>query len=83
MYLTIIFLILLMAQRKVTTLAVDNQFFTNIFEKERKKMQDKIGLGNLSQANFSKMIKGFKIRQPRQDLSQVNTRLRGRRNAKV
>ncbi|KKM63713.1 hypothetical protein LCGC14_1508680 [marine sediment metagenome] len=72
-----------MAQRKITTLAVDNQFFKNIFEKERKKMQDKIGLGNLSQANFSKMIKGFKIKQPRQDLSQVNTRFKGRRNVKI
>ena len=46
-------------------------------------MQDKIGLGNLSQANFSKMIKGFKIKQPRQDLSQVNTRFKGRRNVKI
>ncbi len=72
-----------MAQRKVTTLAVDNQFFKNIFEKERKKMQNKIGLDNLSQANFTKMIKGFKIKQPRQDLSQVNTRFKRRRNAKI
>ena len=83
MYLIYFLLITLMAQRKVTTLAVDNQFFTNIFEKERKKMQDKIGLGNLSQANFSKMIKGFKIKQPRQDLSQVNTRFKDRKNVKI
>ena len=46
-------------------------------------MQDKIGLGNLSQANFSKMIRGFKIRQPKQDLSQINTRFRRGRNVKI
>ncbi len=72
-----------MAARKVTTLAVDNQFFKNIFEKERKKMQDKIGLGNLSQANFSKMIKGFKIRQPKQDFSQINTNFKRGKNVKI
>ena len=65
-----------MATRKVTTLAVDNKFFKDIFEIERKKMQDKIGIGNLSQANFSKMIKGLKIKQPKQDLSQVNTKFK-------
>ncbi len=68
-------------KRKVTTLAVDNKFFDNIFEKERKKMQDKIGVGNLSQANFSKMIKGLKIRQPKQNLSELNTSF-GRKNVK-
>ncbi len=71
-----------MVNRKVTTLAVDNKFFNNIFEKERKKMQDKIGLGNLSQPNFSKMIKGFKIKQPKQDLSEVKTNFRRTRNVK-
>ncbi len=65
-----------MSTRKVTTLAVDNKFFKDIFEIERKKMQDKIGIVNLSQANFSKMIKGLKIKQPKQDLSQVNTKFK-------
>ena len=65
-----------MSTRKVTTLAVDNKFFRDIFEIERKKMQDKIGIVNLSQANFSKMIKGLKIKQPKQDLSQVNTKFK-------
>jgi len=66
-----------MAQKKVT-LAVDNKFFKNIFEKERQKMQKKIGVSNLSQANFSKMIQGFNIKQPKQNLSQINTRVRKR-----
>lgn len=72
-----------MATRKIRTLAVDKKFFNDIFEKERKKMQDKIGLGNLSQTNFSKMIKGLKIKQPKQNLSQINTRFVRRRNVKI
>ena len=70
-----------MAIKKVI-MAVDLKFFDNIFERERKKMQEKIGVHNLSQANFTKMIKGFKIRQPKQDLSQVNTKIK-RKNAKI
>lgn len=69
--------------RKVTTLAVDNKFFNNIFEIERKKMQGKLGLPNLSQTNFSKMIQGLKIKQPKQNLSQVNTRFKRGINDKV
>ncbi len=46
-------------------------------------MQEKIGVGNLSQANFSKMIRGFKIRQPKQNLSEVNTRFKRGRNVKI
>ncbi len=64
-----------MAIKKVIV-AVDAKFFNNVFEKERKKMQKKIGLNNLSQTNFSKMIKGFKIRQPRQNLSQFNPKIK-------
>ena len=70
-----------MVNKKVS-LAVDLKFFDNIFEKERKKMQEKIGVDNLSQANFTKMIKGLKIRQPKQNLSELNTKGR-RRNAKI
>ncbi len=60
--------------RKVVTLSVDIKFFNSIFEKERKKIQEEIGIVNLSQTNFTKMIKGFKIRRPKQDLSKLNTR---------
>lgn len=55
-------------------LAVDSKFFDNLFEIERKAMQKKIGLTNLSQANFSKMIKGFKLIEPKQDLSKFKRR---------
>lgn len=72
-----------MVEKKVV-LAVDKNFFNNLFEIERKKMQDKIGITNLSQANFTKMIKGFKIRELKQDLSQFKTKVRRRgRHAKV
>ncbi len=71
-----------MAIKKVS-LAVDPKFFNNVFERERRQMQKKIGLDNLSQANFTKMIKGFKIREPKIDLSQVNTRIKRKKNGKL
>jgi len=71
-----------MVSKKVLV-AVDRKFFNNVFEMERRKMQEKIGVINLSQANFTKMIKGFKIKEPRQDLSQFNPRIGRKRNAKV
>ncbi len=71
-----------MASKK-TALSVDKDFFNNVFEMERRKMQKKIGVINLSQANFTKMIKGFKIREPKQDFSQFNTKIRRMKNARV
>lgn len=71
-----------MAKQKVT-LAVDPKFFKNVFEKERMKIQDKIGIGNLSQAKFTMMIEGFKIREPKIDLSQVNTNIKRRKNDRI
>lgn len=68
---------------KKTQVSVDSVFFNKVFEKERKKMQEKIGVINLSQANFTKMIKGFKIREPRQDLSQFNPKIGRKTNAKI
>ncbi len=68
---------------KKTSLSVDKVFFDKVFEKERIKMQNKIGVINLSQANFTKMIKGFKIKEPRQDFSQFNPRIGRKRNAKI
>ena len=61
--------------KKITTLVVDQNFFDKIFEIERIKMQKKIGV-RLTQTNFTKMIKGLKIKQPKQNLSQVNTRFK-------
>lgn len=39
-------------------------------------MQEKIGISNLSQPNFTKMIKGLKIRELKPNLSKVNTRIK-------
>lgn len=71
-----------MVSKKVSV-TVDRKFFNNVFEMERKKMQEKIGVINLSQANFTKMIKGFKIREPRQDLSQFNPKIGRKRNGRI
>jgi hypothetical protein len=71
---------------KKVHIVVDEKFFNNIFDKERRRLQNKIGVTNLSQANFTKMIEGFKIRKPKMDLSQVNTRVlkkRRKRNANI
>ncbi len=72
----------IMAKKKVT-IAVDLKFFDNVFEQERKKMRDQIGLDNLSQTDFSSMIQGFKMRKPKMDLSKLNTKVRGRKNVKL
>jgi len=68
---------------KKVLVAVDRKFFNNVFEMERRRMQEKIGVINLSQANFTKMIKGFKIKQPKQNLSQFNPKVRRKRNGKI
>ena len=67
---------------KKVIMAVDPKFYDNIFDKERRRMQKKIGVDNLSCIKFTRMIKGFKIREPKQDLSQVNTTIR-RQNVKI
>lgn len=63
-----------MANRKVV-IAVDENFFNNIFEQKRKELQKQLGLMNLSQANFTKMIKGLKLNIPKKSL--LNTKLKG------
>lgn len=68
-----------MGTRKVT-IAVDEQFFKNIFEKQRKQLQTKLGLVNLSQGNFSKMIKGLKIRTPKPISKPIKRRGRQKRD---
>jgi len=50
-----------MATRKIKTIAVDERFFKNIFEEHRKSLQTEMGIKNLSQTNFTKMITGFKF----------------------
>ncbi len=71
-----------MAKKKVT-IAVDLKFFNNVFEQERKKMRDQIGLDNLSQTDFSSMIQGFKMRKPKIDISKLNTKIMRRKNVKL
>ncbi len=68
---------------KKALIAVDKVFFDKVFEKERRRMQEKIGVINLSQANFTKMIKGFKIKEPKQDLSQFNPKIGRKRNGRI
>lgn len=68
---------------KKVSLAVDLRFFNDVFEKERRRIQEQIGVPNLSQANFTKMIKGFKIREPKQDFSQFNPNIVRKKNAKI
>ena len=52
-----------MTSGKKKTIAVDKKFFETIFEQERTKLQLRLGIGNLSQTNFTKMIKGFKMKK--------------------
>jgi len=47
--------------RNIKTIAVDENFFKNIFEKQRKQLQKKLGVLNLSQPNFTKMILGLEM----------------------
>ncbi len=67
-----------MAVKKVI-MSVDQKFFENVFEKERRKLQEKIGVLNLSQAKFTRMITGFKIKELKPDLLQVKPKRRGRK----
>ena len=54
-----------MASSKRKVIAVDEKFFENIYEKQRKELQKQLGIVNLSQPNFSKMIIGFKVITPK------------------
>lgn len=51
-----------MAKKRKTKIAVDQKFFETIFEPQRKKMQSELGVLNLSQANFSQMVVGLKLK---------------------
>lgn len=68
-----------MVNNKVS-IAVDRKFFKNIFEQQRKQLQKQLGLMNLSQANFTKMIKGFEIKKvPTENPINIKPK-RGKRN---
>lgn len=57
-----------MSVRKIKTIAVDEKFFNNIFDAQRKILQEKLGVINLSQINFTKMITGLKFITPKRSL---------------
>lgn len=70
----------MMVSKRKTQIAVDEKFFRTIFEQQRREVQKKLGVMNLSQANFSKMIVGLKIRKFRLEPLKINKNKRGRRN---
>lgn len=68
-------------KRKVVTVNVDRMFFDNIFEPARKKAQDQLGISNLGQAKFTKMIErsGMKLDIKLKDIGVTNVRKRKKR----
>tara|TARA_R100001530_G_scaffold112862_2_gene79850 strand:+ start:9837 stop:10094 length:258 start_codon:yes stop_codon:yes gene_type:complete len=66
----------IMATRKVV-IAVDEKFFNNIFEKQRRKLQRELGIMNLSQANFTKMIQEIKLTPIKKDKFNSKIQKRG------
>ena len=73
MYLICQMFIIFMVKNK-KNISVDEKFFNNIFEIQRKKLQQQLGVINLSQANFTKMITGLKIKQLKYNNKKVNIR---------
>ena len=49
-------------KRKVVTVNVDKTFFDNLFEPARQRAQKQLGISNLGQANFTKMIERSEIK---------------------
>ncbi len=49
-------------KNKGVIIRVDNSFFDNFFEPNRKKLERKLGM-KVTQQKFTKMIKGFKFNQ--------------------
>jgi len=68
-----------MATRKTKTIAVDEKFFNNVFEKYRRDLQKQLGIMNLSQANFTSMIQGLKM-TPLKKPIQIKIKNRRKRN---
>ncbi len=58
-------------RRRKVTITSDELFFDRIFEPERKKLQNKLGLSNLSQPNFTAILANvkaqFKFKLPKID----------------
>ena len=65
--------------REIKIIAVDVKFFENIFEKERKQLQKKLGVINLSQPKFTKMIMELKMIPPKKDFSKFKIKKKRRK----
>lgn len=48
-------------RRRIVTMGVDPDFFDNLFEPARKKVQKQLGLDRLTQRDFTKMISKSKM----------------------
>lgn len=69
---------------KKVTIAVDRKFFNKVFEAKRKETQNKLGVINLSQVNFTKMIDVIKIKPLKLNLLDVKSKRKGRNgNVKI
>jgi hypothetical protein len=57
-----------MANRKITQIAVDSDFFKNVFEPSRKNYEKKLKI-KISQPKFTKMLmnNGFRFNMPKLD----------------
>ena len=71
-----------MALKKVV-IAVDEKFFTDIFEKQRIKLQKELGVINLSQANFTKMIRGLQMKPLKINISKFKLKIGGRKRNEI
>jgi len=69
-----------MGARRTKIIAVDEKFFNTIFEKQRKKLQSQLGITNLSQPNFTKMIRGFKMTPLKKNIIKPNIKRGKKRN---
>ena len=61
-------------------IAVDERFFDNIFEEKRRELQKQLGIVNLSQVNFTKMISGIQIKKLKKNLIAPKLKRRRKKN---
>ena len=61
-------------KRKTVTINVDKMFFDNVFEPSRTKAQKQLGINNLTQPKFTKMMErsGFKMDLKLNDIGVTN-----------
>jgi len=69
-----------MALKRIKTIAVDEKFFNEVFEKQRKELQKQLGVINLSQPNFTKLIEGITIKKLKTNISNFPKKRRKKSN---